>query len=398
MKIFVLFLLVFFSTSIEVMSFANENKPLLDKITEFDYDSVEMGLTQILWDGSQYIGVHHKGIIYSTDGLNWTNQDIGIIGPENIASSGKNYSITGIINDVDDINDPQYKGSKKNNFTRGFSTKYPVEMSVASSTDGMKWKPISGIAEKLGNCGGWCYQTKLFFNKKFVLFDVSNIYFSNDGEIYKPYSYFVRDPKKLTPKGYLYLGEGGISPENIIYDGRKYITYDTDYFGSSISTSLDGINWNIVYFNKDKYLLMKDTNDDGEKRKIIFLNNEYNILTSKGTLLVSKDGTAWKEKNISASDAKRMPSLHSRLVNARTYCDGEYCFFQNRGADGTELEKLYGSKCIVTKDFNTFYEVNFGEPISGIIYMNNNILVTQYQIIDVNVVKKLIDAATLIKK
>ena len=360
-----------------------------------DYNSINA----VIWNGKKYIAVDssYNKIYSSNDGISWNTEDSCIYGVKDIACSKNKYTLVGYF-----VSPSDFPNDKKNIISYGDKGKYKRLLPVASSSNGVKWKAITGSMKNADNCnGGWDPPTTLLAcNNKFYHFYYCTVQISTDGSTYKNNIINIKDPKRLTPKGYKYLGKGSdIYSESVIFDGKKFIAYKSDYYGSFILNSKDGINWSVVYFNKNKYLFYELNQEHPYGRdfsEITYSNKKFRIITSK-SIVESSDGVKWKEKSLdSLYKNKNVKNLVSKLSNARIYKNSEYLFFQIQKKDKYD-QYWYTSKFIVTKDYKNFYEVDLGSTVYGIIYIDKKYMITIDKVYDYKVVKEYINKAKLIK-
>ncbi len=355
-------------------------------VKDFNLDQI-YGMTSAIWDGKKYIAVSNDKVSYSNNGVDWEYQKASIIGAKNIAYVNKRYSMTG-----DFLATSVYPNEKKNiSFYYG-SRKYQNILPVASSSDGITWKAITGAVKTDGEINSWGWDTKLITAKgKFYHFFDCNVQISSDGKTYKNHLIYVKDPKKLTPKGYKYLGQSSINWD-VIFDGKKFIAQNSDYYGGLILNSKDGSNWEVVKFlDKKKYQLAQHG-----MSPVMYVNKKFRVMTYE-SIFESTDGTKWKEQKLSSVyKSKTIQKMLRKNLDTRPVYNGEYYLIPDKVVNEYG-DSIYSSKVIATKDFKGFYEVNMGSQFNKIIYMDKKYVITSNRVYDYKVLKSYISKAELIK-
>lgn len=345
---FLAFLILLGTSSLFTRSSAADDKTILHMVCEFKDDK----LKAVTWDGKQYVGVggsFHTGyfVYTSPDGLNWEKQKLteGTISLDKVVSNGKITAIAGDLS-MDGLNAGMSKNGKDWQF-RGE-------------------QDVRALFTKL-----------VYFKNRFMTFDGNEIYVSPDGINYTSKIINVTDPRKLTPKGYMYLGgnSAGIYAASLATDGKYLYAATGDYFGEFVLRSTDGLNWEVTYFNKNKYLLTDES-------QCIIENGRYLIVCNENRLFVSENGKDWNTQDFARSDMNRVEKDDSsgRIVSEppRVY-----------GYKGVYYTQCYytKNKIDISKDYVNFYEYNVDRAISDILFIDDRYIITGEGVIEYKAIK-----------
>ncbi|HEX2947207.1 MAG TPA: hypothetical protein VHT96_14780 [Clostridia bacterium] len=305
-------------------------------------------LKSIIWDGKQYVGVGGNAVYTSTDGLNWEKHELKSLEADQIAYNGSVYAIAG-------------------DFSNGRPT-------TGMSKNGTDWTTVTGGKTS------WSPPTRLIsYKNKFFLYLGDKVYVSSDGIKYLETAVGVTDPYKLTPKGYQYLkgkGESSLDPQTVVSDGKYIYATETDYYGLSILRSLDGITWEIVHFNKDKYLYSLEM-------QFVIGNGKYLITCNKNKVFVSSNGKDWSLQDTARKDMSRILK-DSTNVHEYIYNPPQVYNFK-----GVYLAQCYytKNKIDVSTDFRNFYEYAVEQDITDILFMDDKYIITEKYVIDYSAIK-----------
>lgn len=337
---FIAFAMLMGMNSTNSYSFASDGSKVLKTVYTFDKK-----LSNIIWDGKQYVGIGDSYAYTSSDGLNWNKHQLNSLEPYQIASNGSIIAVSG-----------------------GFSNS---KLTLGMSKNGTDWVTISG-----GQVS-WAPPTKMIYYKnQFFVFVNSDVYVSSDGVNYVKKKVGVSDPNKLTPKDYLYLEEKGgycsVNPSTVVSDGKYLYSSQSDYFGVSILRSSDGIKWEIVYFNKDKHL-------HSEYTQFVIGNGKYLITCAKNKVLVSSNGKDWTLQDFARGDMSRVLGQS----------DFEYIPPRVYNFNGTYFVQCYYTKdkIDISNDYKKFYEYSVDREISDILFVDGKFIMTKEAVIDYSAAK-----------
>jgi len=242
------------------------------------------------------------------------------------------------------------------------------------SKNGADWVTISG-----GQVS-WSPPTKMiYFKNQFLIYLNSEVYVSSDGVNYVKKKVSVSDPNKLTPKDYLYLEEKGgycsVTPSTVVSDGKFLYSAQSDYFGVSILRSSDGIKWEMVCFNKDKYLYSEFT-------QFVIGNGKYLITCSKNKVFVSSNGKDWTLQDFARGDM-------SRVLGGQNEGEFEYIPPSVYNFNGTYFVQCFYTKdkIDISNDYKKFYEYSVDREVSDILYVDEKFIITEEAVIDYSAAK-----------
>ncbi|GMQ60703.1 hypothetical protein AN1V17_51050 [Vallitalea sediminicola] len=270
----------------------------------------------------------------------------------------------------------------------GSSSSY-YELDTHVSKDGVNWERVSGsdwISDKNGNLHSrWAGSSLQLFDVHGALkgFIGGSFLATDDRKNFVSHSLTKYDPYKLTPKQYNYLGNYSLFDKNILYNGKYYVAQDGDYYGNYMLRSDEGINWNIVTF----------LDRDAEKRTKPsiawytrkFVANDVFYAFIDAQLHYSYNGKDWIAHEFNESEL-----MNREYVPYIAFNDGYFMVIPTTSAG--KLNFNFGTSILFSKDMKNFIEVDFGEKIDHLLYMDKDVLVTANKVLDYNLIKKKLDA------
>ena len=342
--LFLVFLVLLSISSHYVYSFATDDNKVFHTVHSF-----ETKLSNVIWDGKQYVGIGASFAFTSSDGINWIKHEMDSLTPNQIASSGSIIAVSG-----------------------GFSNK---KLTLGMSINGSDWTTISGGQQN------WVPPTKMiYFKNQFFVYLSPQIYISSDGVNYTEKKVSVFDPNKLTPKDYIYLEEKngycGLTPSTVVSDGKYLYAVQTDYYGFSILRSSDGIKWDIVCFNKDKTLYSSSMN-------FVIGNGKYLITCNKNKIFVSSNGKDWTLQDFARGDMSRV--LRNTSSDELDY-NPPYVYNYN-GTYFTQCNSTK-NKIDLSNDYKKFYEYTVDREISNILLIDEKFIITEDGVIEYSAAKQ----------
>ena len=87
---FIAFAMLMGMNSTNSYSFASDGSKVLKTVYTFDKK-----LSNIIWDGKQYVGIGDSYAYTSSDGLNWNKHQLNSLEPYQIASNGSIIAVSG---------------------------------------------------------------------------------------------------------------------------------------------------------------------------------------------------------------------------------------------------------------------------------------------------------------
>ncbi len=336
----------------------------------------------ILWDGKKYVGlgmtdsVIYPQIYTSKDGVQWKQQAYNVWGLSKLLFNGKNYMAIGDLTPVGATGVIHYRDKDGNELTNKGDTRNIVNIgdrlvqaNVISSDNGADWQIISG--QKKGYGTSWVPDKATFvYGNKFGFIMSNKVFFSTDGkEFTKGQNIVVRDPNKLTPKNYRYLGnESYLSPNEVVYDGKAFYAVSIDYYGFTILKSIDAINWNIVYF---------DSNKNTHYTKILLQNGKY-IILREGQIMRSHNGLNWTIEKFNKTELLNTEAHWGHIIPPKVvYYNGYYYMKKTDYDNEPTVRSIY-----ITKDFKTYHEIQIEDLRGDLLYVDDQFIFTSEGVYD----------------
>jgi hypothetical protein len=293
-----------------------------------------------------------------------------------LAFNGKEYVIIGNLiklepqNAVSDIN-------KFNVDSAAYDLKSFV-LPVANSSNGLDYEVTNDISSSIQHLYYILDGHKLFWNgQKYVTVFVDHFLnedfalISNDGKTFTKHNININDPSKLAFK--INLREEFVRHfSNIIFDGKSFFALYNTGIGTAVVKSNDGIEWDIVWFDKI---------DDLTFGEVIYGGGSYFIIT-RDNLYSSNNGDKW---------VKMQSKLFSEIMNNDfekshydircLYIDGTF-YLQLVDVNSSHFGKGQ-NKIYITKDMDNYTCLEINHDIGRILYVKDNIVITSREVLTI---------------
>ena len=353
---------IFFNTAwVSAEAVISKAGKTIERLYFFENNPV---VTSVVWDGSKYISVGGFGYFTSKDGRKWSYKTLDIYNPSDIALNNGVYTITG--------------------------AQYFDDVGVAASKNGTDWRLVSGIMPK-DNVIATPLESKLiWFKGKLYLFgstglnsDYSSydrVMVSEDGAGFEKRLINVTDPRGLAPGGFKFLGSNGtMDTASVISDGSFLYAIGSHFMdrGRWILRSADGINWEIVYYDKAKSI--------GGYLQLHMFKGKYFVLGYSDMMYSSGDGENWAMEPSCLADFN-IKGADGRLVPPAVSLYNDYMILQPYKVKNSE--NIHNDKLYITKDMKSFTEYSIKEGAQSIQYVDSKLLITTDSVYDASIIKE----------